>query len=162
MSDESAGATAAPAPVFEIGHQYIKDLSFEVPGAPKVFETPTTPNVTVNVDVAATMLGQGSYEVALRMDAKGEAGGSPLFLVELVYAGLFRVGNLPEDQIQPLMLIEAPRLLFPFARGIVAGVTRDGGLPPLMITPIDFVALYRRRVAAKAEAAAAKNGGGNA
>lgn len=158
MSDESskaaqgagAAATAAGA-TFEIGHQYIKDLSFEVPGAPGVFRTHATPEVSVNVDVTVERLDDRNYEVALKLDARGAAEGTPLFIVELVYAGLFRLGEVPQEQIQPLLLIEAPRLLFPFARSVVASVTRDGGLPPLMVAPIDFVGLYRRRMAQQQE-----------
>lgn len=159
-TDASAGAgdTGAPAVTFEIGHQYVKDLSFEVPGAPAVFENQVAPEVKVNVDVGARALDGGSHEVVLKLEARGQSGESPLFIVELAYAGLFRVADVPPEHLQPLLLIEAPRLLFPFARNIVASVTRDGGLPPLMISPIDFVAMYRNRVAAQqrqAEAAPA-------
>ena len=151
MTDETAAGTGGEAPRFNIVHQYIKDLSFEVPGAPKVFEGNSVPDVAVNVDVAVNPAGESRYEVALRVDARGTVAGSPLFIVELVYAGLIEVSGLPQDQLQPALLIEGPRLLFPFARNIVAGVTRDGGLPPLMISPIDFVALFRSRVAKQQE-----------
>lgn len=153
MSDESApGAAPGGAPTFEVGHQYIKDLSFEVPGAPGIFRTQqAAPEVNVNVDVTVEPLDEGNYEVALTLEARGGAKDGPLFVTELVYAGLFRVVDVPADQLQPLLLIEAPRLLFPFARNIVAGVTRDGGLPPLMVSPIDFVSLYRQRLAKQQE-----------
>jgi len=149
MTDETAAGAGGEAPRFHIVHQYIKDLSFEVPGAPQSFQAMAAPDVGVNVDVAVNQLGEPRYEVVLRIDARGTVGESPLFIVELVYAGLFEVAGLPTDQLQPALLIEGPRLLFPFARNIVAGLTRDGGLPPLMISPIDFVALYRNRVASQ-------------
>ena len=169
MTDETTadagpqGGAEAPVPALEVGHQYVKDLSFEVPGAPRSFEDKTPPEVGVNVDVAVTPLDEASFEVCLRIDARGEAGGKTLFIAQLEYAGLFRVGDTPKEHVQPLLMIEAPRLLFPFARAIIAAATRDGGLPPLMISPIDFVALYRRHLsAARAEAARAQNGDANA
>lgn len=162
MNDESKpGAATGPgaAPTFEVGHQYIKDLSFEVPGAPKVFQTQAMPQVSVNVDVAVERLDDANYEVALKLEANGKTDDGPLFIAELVYAGLFRLGDIPADQIQPLLLIEAPRLLFPFARSIMAGITRDGGMPPLMVSPIDFVGLYRRRLEQQQAEAAGKAAG---
>ena len=168
MTDEPAAdagqrsGTEAPAPALEVGHQYVKDLSFEVPGAPRSFEDKTPPEVGVNVDVTVTPLDESNFEVCLRIDARGEAGGNTLFIAQLEYAGLFRVGDTPREHVQPLLMIEAPRLLFPFARSIIAAATRDGGLPPLMISPIDFVALYRRHLlAAQAEAAQAQDGDGD-
>ncbi len=151
MTNETAAGAGDTAPRFNIVHQYIKDLSFEVPGAPQVFAEGTVPDVAVNVDVAVNAVGEPKYEVALRVDARGTVAGKSLFIVELVYAGLIEASGLQRDQLQPALLIEGPRLLFPFARNIVAGLTRDGGLPPLMISPIDFVALYRNRVAKQQE-----------
>jgi len=147
MTDETTAGAAGEAPRFHIVHQYIKDLSFEVPGAPQVFQGNAAPDVAVNVDVEADRLEEPRYEVILRIDARATVSGTPLFIVELVYAGLIEIAGLPQDQLQPALLIEGPRLLFPFARNVVATLTRDGGLPPLMISPIDFVALYRNRVA---------------
>lgn len=158
MTDETAAGVDGEAPRFNVVHQYIKDLSFEVPGAPQTFEGSTVPDVAVNVDVGVEPVGESRYEVALRVDARGTVDGTPLFIVELLYAGLIEASGLPDDQLQPALLIEGPRLLFPFARNVVAGLTRDGGLPPLMISPIDFVALFRNRVARQQE----KSGGGDA
>lgn len=158
MTDETAGVPegGAQAPQFEIMHQYIKDLSLEVPGAPQIFQTPSPPEVAVNVDVGVQPAGGNDYEIVLRIDARGESGGNPLFIVELAYGGLFRTSaEVPQDHLQALLMVEGPRLLFPFARNVVATVTRDGGLPPLMIGPIDFVKLFRDRIThAQAEAAA--------
>lgn len=147
MTDETAAGGGGETPRFHIVHQYIKDLSFEVPGAPQSFQGTIAPDVAVNVDVAVNQLEKPRFEVVLRIDARGTMADTPLFIVELVYAGLVEIAGLPEEQVQPALLVEGPRLLFPFARNIVAGLTRDGGLPPLMISPIDFVALYRNRVA---------------
>lgn len=168
MTDETAADAGpktggeVPMPALEVGLQYVKDLSFEVPGAPQSFEEKSTPEVNVNVEVAVKPLDEKSYEVSLRIDAQGKTGGKTLFIAQLEYAGLFRVGETAAEHVQPLLMIEAPRLLFPFARGIIATATRDGGLPPLLISPIDFVALYRQQAAAaQAKAAEAKGDGGD-
>ena len=94
----------------------------------------------------AAQIGEGQYEVVLDLNVDAKAGENQVFLVELAYGGLFTLANIPSDSLQPLLLIECPRLLFPFARRVVADATRDGGFPPLMIDPIDFAALFRRRV----------------
>jgi preprotein translocase subunit SecB len=147
--------------------QYVKDLSLEVPGAPGIYMQPQgQPQVNLNLDVQALRLDpdQHVYEVALviRAEAKqtpppgpnGQAAppaapsaatGPSLFIAELTYAGVFTLGQLAENLIEPLLLVEAPRLLFPFARNILADVTRDGGFPPVLLQPIDFVALWQSR-----------------
>jgi preprotein translocase subunit SecB len=158
MSDMPADA-AAERPTnltFAINMQYVKDLSFENPRAPQVFTSnQSAPQVQVNVDVGARQVGENVYEITLVLNAEAKAGDDTVFVVELTYAGIFTVPPLPQEQLRPLLLIECPRLLFPFARAIVAEATRDGGFPPLMINPIDFAALYRRQ----AEAAAAQPAG---
>ncbi len=168
MTDETATdakpkeAVEAPAPAIEVGHQYIKDLSFELPGAPRSFEEKATPEVNINVEVVVKPLEENSYEVCLRIDAQAKNGENTLFIAQLEYAGLFRLRETEPEHVQPLLMIEAPRLLFPFARSIIATVTRDGGLPPLLISPIDFVALYRQQIsAAQARAARAPDNGGD-
>jgi preprotein translocase subunit SecB len=141
---------------FAINMQYVKDLSFENPRAPQVFaNSQNAPQVQVNVDVGARQVAETMYEITLVLNAEAKSGEETVFVVELTYAGLFTVPPLPQEQLRPLLLIECPRLLFPFARAIVADATRDGGFPPLMINPIDFAALYRRQ----AEAAAAQPAG---
>lgn len=140
------GAAPSSGLALTINLQYVKDLSFENPRAPHVF-TPSEhqPQVQVNVDVGARQLAESAYEVTLTLNAEAKAGDQPVFMVELTYAGVFTVPALPQEQLRPLLLIECPRLLFPFARAVVAEATRDGGFPPLMINPIDFAALYRRQ-----------------
>jgi preprotein translocase subunit SecB len=139
-----------------LNQQYVKDLSFEVPGAPMIFmEPPVQPHVKVALDVQARRLveGQPQFEVALhvRVETNETAGegetGRQLFIAELLYAGVFTLAGLPPQQIEPVLLIECPRLLFPFARNIIADVTRDGGFPPVMLQPVDFLALWQNRQA---------------
>jgi len=131
--------------------QYVKDLSFENPNAPRSM-APTgqqpTLNIQVNVDAAPMGDGGTDFEVKLRLEGKAELQGMLLFSFELVFAGAFRIQNVPAESLQPVVLIECPRLLFPFAREIVATAVRNGGFPPLLLEPIDFVALYRQRLAA--------------
>jgi preprotein translocase subunit SecB len=136
-----------PAGIHVLG-QYVKDLSFENPGAPKSLRpADTAPNLEVNVNVNARPQSQTDFEVEIRLEAKAVRADETLFIVELTYAGLFQIRNVPQEHVHPLLLIECPRLLFPFARQILAEATRQGGFPPLMLDPVDFAALYRQRVA---------------
>lgn len=148
----------AEAPRLMIQTQFIKDLSFENPRAPLSLEqSQQRPEIGVRVDVRAEGMADNRYEVMLNLNVDAKVGDEAVFVMELSYAGVFMLMNIPKDSLQPLLLVECPRLLFPFARRIVADATRDGGFPPLMIDPIDFVALYRRRqqeAQAAAEAAA--------
>jgi len=127
--------------------QYVKDFSFENPNAPRSLTQPAQPQINVTVNVTANPLSDTDVEVELRLEGKAEASGSVMFNVELVFAGAFRIQNVPQENIHPLMLIECPRLLFPFAREIIASAVRNGGFPPLLLDPIDFVALYQQRAA---------------
>lgn len=122
--------------------QYVKDLSFENPRAPQIFQTEGQPQLNVSINVNATRVSDDVYEVILRIAAQAETDGQTSFAVELLYGGLFGLRNVPEGALQPFLLVEAPRLIFPFARRIVADATRDGGFPPLLLEPIDFAALY--------------------
>ncbi|MSP04036.1 MAG: protein-export chaperone SecB [Acetobacteraceae bacterium] len=158
------GAPPAGAIPLTINIQYAKDVSFEVPGAPGVYMQPQgQPQVNLNLDVQASRLdpNQQIYEVSLviRAEAKqtappGPNGQAPapvdesaptLFVAELTFAGVFTLGAVPENTVEPLLLVEAPRLLFPFARNILADITRDGGFPPVFLQPLDFVALWQSR-----------------
>ena len=141
-----AGSDGAPA--LNALVQYVKDLSFENPNAPRSLgPQEKQPNISLQVNVGAQQIAQSDYEVSLTIDAKAGDKENLLFKLDLDYRGIFRLINIPEDQIQPIILIECPRLLFPFVRQIVADATRDGGFPPLFIDPIDFVALYQQRMA---------------
>jgi preprotein translocase subunit SecB len=129
--------------------QYVKDLSFENPNAPRSLAPSTQqPAINVQINVDAAPLSETDFEVTLRIEGKAESQGLVLFAFELVFAGIFRIQNAPADSLQPFVLIECPRLLFPFAREIIATATRNGGFVPLLLSPIDFVALYRQRLAA--------------
>lgn len=146
---------AQPAPRLSIVSQYVKDMSFENPRAPLGLQQNTRPEIQIRVDVRTAELSDGRYEVVIDINVDAKTGDAPVFLVELTYGGLFELANIPPDSLQPLLQIECPRLLFPFARRVVADATRDGGFPPLMIDPIDFVALFRRKLQAGGEAAQA-------
>ncbi len=137
------GSAAAARPMLTIGAQYIKDLSFENPLGPEGLAKLTqNPQVEVEVNTSARLLAEDAYEVALFIRAEAQSGDATAFIVELTYAGIVIVGDVADEDVQPLVLIEGPRHLFPFARSVVANMTRDGGFPPMMIDPIDFAALY--------------------
>ncbi len=128
--------------------QYVKDLSFENPHAPRsMAPSATQPAINIQVNVEAAPIAESDFEVTLKIEGKAESQGMLLFNFELVYGGIFRVQNVPADSVQPVVMIECPRLLFPFAREIIASATRNGGFAPLLLNPIDFVALYRQRLA---------------
>ena len=133
--------------------QYIKDLSFENPNAPRVLiEGPNQPDVEITVNVGAELVDKDQYEVTLKIAAKATSEETALFLVDLTYAGLVTPEGVTADEVNPLIMIEAPRLLFPFARAIISEATRDGGFMPLNIQPIDFIAVYQHNLAQKATA----------
>ena len=142
--DDTSANTGQMLPRVQVVGQYVKDLSFENPGAPGTV-TARAPQIDLSVDLQARQLEGEHYEVELRLRVSATAESKPIFLLELVYAGLFQLQNITEEMRQPVLLIEAPHLLFPFARRIVADAIRDGGMPPLMIEPIDFAALYRAK-----------------
>ncbi len=130
-----------------INAQYIKDFSFENPNAPDVYAalSQAAPEIAVNIDVVPTHLGQRTYEVVLTLRVDAKAGDTVAFLVELDYAGLVTLGpSLPEEQVEPILFSETPYYLFPFARSVLAEVTRDAAFPPLVINPINFNQYYRR------------------
>jgi preprotein translocase subunit SecB len=146
---DDGNASQPTEPTLQLIGQYIRDLSFENPGIGMATQRP---QIDLAVDLQARRVGESGpqYEIMLKLRVTANDQSKPMFLLELAYGGLFALSNVPEDSIQPILLIECPRLLFPFARRIVADVVRDGGLPPLMIEPIDFVALYRNRIAEQA------------
>ncbi len=129
--------------------QYIKDFSFENPRAPQSLIEQKQPQLALNVNVTTRQFDAKTFEVTLTVEANATtAEKEPLFMLELVYAGTVSLGEVPQEAFGPLLLIETPRLLFPFARAIVANATREAGFPPLNIAPVDFVALYRSQLEA--------------
>lgn len=152
MATQNGSPTDNQAPALNVLAQYIKDLSFENPNAPRSLSNPGgQPDVKIQINVNARPLQNDEFEVELKIDGSATAGGATLFAFDLVYGGIFRVRNIPEQSLQPVVLIECPRLLFPFARQIVAEAVRGGGFPPLMIDPVDFAALYQQRMANEAQ-----------
>jgi preprotein translocase subunit SecB len=133
--------------------QYVKDMSFENPNAPAVYQWQGQPQMDVQVNIGAQGVGEDLHEVSLKLDVTAQAQEGIAFKLELLYAGLFALRNVPAEQLQPFLLAEAPRILFPFARRLIADATVDGGFPPLLLDPIDFGGLYMQR-AAQAEAQA--------
>ncbi|MBI1237043.1 MAG: protein-export chaperone SecB [Alphaproteobacteria bacterium] len=141
MTQEQSAAAGAPS--FTVKGQYIKDLSFENPHAPQsLMAAGVKPAIEVNVDLKAQKLQDNVYEMTLHLAARANAEGNTLFLAELAYAGIFQIANIPAERLEQVILVDCPFVLFPFARRVIADVTRDGGFPPLMLDPIDFQALY--------------------
>jgi preprotein translocase subunit SecB len=147
----TAGLPGGPQiPPLAINTQYIKDLSFENPNAPQSLAPQAAqPNIEVNVNVQARGLAPSVYEVVLSITCTAKHEQMTAFIAEVAYAGVFTLTAVPNEHVHPLLLIEGPRLLFPFARALIADATRDGGFMPLMIQPIDFLELYRRQLAAQ-------------
>lgn len=146
---------ATDAPSFAVKGQYIKDLSFENPHAPQSLTAANQrPAIDVNVDLRGEKLQDEFYEMTIQITAKATVDNGTLFLIDLAYAGIFELKNIPADRLEPLLWIECPFVLFPFARRVIADITRDGGFPPLMLEPIDFHALYMKNKARTAQPAA--------
>jgi len=151
MSTTNGGPAEAPAqdaqPQLNVVAQYIKDLSFENPNAPRsLMADGQQPQIGIQIKVDAAPLSETDVEVQLKLEGKAEAGGNLMFAFDLTYGGVFRIRNVPQDSMNALVLIECPRLLFPFAREIIANTVRNGGFPPLLLDPVDFVGLYRQRM----------------
>jgi preprotein translocase subunit SecB len=145
-----AGDAVAPEPGIRILAQFVRDLSFENPRAPDVLRSGgPQPQIDMGVEMNARGRDDGLFEVDLRLSARAMREDGPVFVVELVYGGLFAIDGVPSDSLEPVLLVECPRFLFPFARRIIADVTADGAFPPFMLDPIDFNAVYMAR---KAEA----------
>lgn len=129
--------------------QYVKDLSFENPNAPAIYQNQTAPEINVQFDIAAAQVGEDVHEVTLKVEVRAVIGETTAFVTELSYAGLFGLRNVPEEHVRPFLLGEGPRLLFPFARRVVADAIRDGGFPPLVLEPIDFNGLFQQQAGAQ-------------
>ncbi|MDN2578820.1 protein-export chaperone SecB [Aquibium sp. ELW1220] len=150
--DSNAGGAASNGngaqPTLNIMAQYVKDLSFESPGAPNSLRgRDKAPSININVNVNANPMSENDFDVNLTLTAKANVDKEVLFNVELVYGGVFRIAGFPKEHVLPVLFIECPRLLFPFARQIVAEATRNGGFPPLMLDPIDFAQMFQRKLA---------------
>ena len=147
---EAPAPTPGEQPSMRILGQYLKDLSFENPNAPgSLAPQQNQPDINIGVNVNARNLAPTDFEVELHLDAKATSGGKVVFAAELLYAGVFRMENFPPNLLHPAVLIECPRMLFPFARQVLADATRNGGFPPLMLDPIDFAGMYQRRMQAQ-------------
>jgi len=158
MVDET-GASANP-PSFNLIGQYIRDMSFENPGAPaSIMLGGPNPNFQVGINVGVKKQSEDLYAVEITLNAKADREKNVLFNVELIYGGVFRMKNIPEAQLAPLLLVECPRLIFPFARQVLATITQQGGFPPLMMEPVDFQAIYLQNLMSLQDAQSAPNGG---
>ena len=153
MDEQENGAATAEqlangadnSPVAGLISQYVKDLSFENPNAPAIYQSQEPPQIDVQFNIGAAQVGEDVHEIVLKIDVKSECAGTVAFVVDLSYAGLFGLRNIPDEHLQPFLLGEAPRILFPFARRVLADAVRDGGFPPLLLEPIDFGALYQQQ-----------------
>ena len=154
----NGGPTPAPPPQgqpqgqgqaqFRVMAQYSKDFSFENPNAPQsLMQQQTAPTMNIQVNVNPKQLSNTDFEVELKLDGKAEVSGTTLFAFDLTYAGVFHLQGIPQESIGALIMIECPRILFPFAREIIASAIVGGGFPPLLLDPIDFVALYQQKLA---------------
>ncbi len=151
MSDDSAAGSAQTAqqngPSFNLLGQYIRDMSFENPGAPgSIMLGGGSPQFNVGINVGVKKQADDVYAVEITLNAKAEREKNVLFNVELIYGGVFRIKNVAENQLAPLLLVECPRLIFPFARQVLASITQQGGFPPLMMEPVDFNAIYMQNL----------------
>jgi preprotein translocase subunit SecB len=143
---ESRGQADASQAQIRILAQYIKDLSFENPNVTKLAQgAGQAPNLRVEVNVNATKVGDKTYESALQLKADATNNLGTIYDLELIYAGMFEIENMPQPALEPFLLINCPSLLFPFARRIVADMTREGGFPPLLLDPIDFAMLFQKK-----------------
>ena len=147
-TDAATGNSNATSPSLNILAQYVKDLSFENPGAPRSLQArDKAPSININVNVNANPMSDTEFDVVLSLTAEAKDGDKMLFNAELAYGGVFRISGVPQEHMLPVLFIECPRMLFPFARQIVADATRNGGFPPLMIDPIDFAQMFTQRMA---------------
>jgi preprotein translocase subunit SecB len=161
--DQGAPATMANGednlPQVAMIAQYVKDLSFENPNAPMIYQAPEQPKIDVQFNIGTNPIGDDVHEVALKIEVTATMGDVTGYAVELLYAGLFGIRNVPDEHLAPFLLAEAPRLLFPFARRVVSDAIRDGNFAPLLLEPIDFGALYMAQVRQQSELANAQPAG---
>ena len=154
QTGEAAASETSQQAQFNMIAQYIKDLSFENPNAPMSLQTNgENPNIEVSVNVSAQKLDEQIFEVVLEIGVSANSNDQAIYEIELAYAGLFRLINIPEEALQPVLLIQCPNLIFPFVRRLLVDLTREGGYPPLMIDPINFEELFRHNMQQSAEEA---------
>lgn len=153
MTSQPNGADNAPA--IGLISQYVKDMSFENPNAPACYQWTSQPQIDVQFNIGSVVVGDGVHETAIKIDITAKHDEGDAFVIDLTYAGLFGVRNVPEEQVHAFMLGEAPAILFPFARRVIADAVRDGGFMPLLLEPIDFRGLY---VSQHAQMQAAQDG----
>lgn len=160
MTEETNGAAAPnaaqPQPRMQILNQFIRDLSFENIAVQKGQLPEGKPEIKVQINLDAQPRGTDQFDIGLKVKVDSTVSGAPLFILELDYAGRFVIQNVPQEQMHALMMIECPRLIFPFVRRVVADVTRDGGYPPLNLEMIDFLQLYRNEIARRQSEATAQ------
>jgi len=157
MANTNGGPAQDQPPQLNVLAQYIKDFSFENPNAPRSLgQNQQQPAINIQINVNAKPITDSDIEVELKLEGKADIGETVLFVFDIVYAGVFRIQNVPQEHVHQLVMIECPRLLFPFAREIIATAVRDGGFPPLMLDPVDFVGLYRQNMERQAAATAAQ------
>jgi preprotein translocase subunit SecB len=152
MTDVDAGAAAPvdlPMPQIRVLAQFTRDLSFESPRAPDSLRMTGQPQIDVGVELNARTRPDTLYEVDLKLTVTAKADADIVFHIELLYGGLFEIGGVPEEHLEPVLLIECPRFLFPFARRIISDLTGDGGFPPFTLEPFDFAAVYQARLQAQ-------------
>lgn len=143
----NGGSATDKLPQLNVLAQYMKDFSFENPEAPRSLRAlQQQPTINIQINVGAKPTPEGDFEVELKLEGKADTPNGILFRFELVYGGVFRIQNVPQESVQPVIMIECPRLLFPFAREIIASAVLNGGFPALRLDPVDFVALYRQRM----------------
>ena len=155
--ESTSGNDNATKPTLNVLAQYVKDLSFESPGAPNSLRCrEKAPNINININVNVNPMPDKQFDVNLTLSAKATFDKDVLFNVELVYGGMFRIDGFPQENMLPLLFIECPRLLFPFARQIIAEATRNGSFPPLMLDPIDFAQMFQQKIAEEQAASKVK------
>lgn len=154
-SGDEAGQDGESGIPLNITHQYTKDLSFENPSSPGLFINASIepPNIDINVGVETQALGSNTYEVALHVRVNATAGSTTLFIAEIAYAAIAEIGEVPKEHLHPLIVIEVPRMIFPFARSILSGMISEGGFPPVLLSPVDFVEMYRQTAEKSSETA---------
>jgi preprotein translocase subunit SecB len=146
-----AGGASVPPPQFRVLAQYVKDLSFENPNAPSsLIQRPGKPEISVRADINSRRLSGDQFETELRLAVEAKQDAQVHFIIDLLYAGLFLIQGVPVENLEPILVIECPRLIFPFARRVISDASRDGGFMPLNIEPIDFAVIYRQQLEQRA------------